>query len=108
MLPQPGTAEWFQELNKRVTFPAKIAFYYDKKYNAVRTSVVDSKAATTENVRWGIVRPSALYFHSKNTAVLQVIECRDDKHYYDIMIELVDVWVEKEAPASETASETSL
>jgi len=113
MQPQlvPGTVEWFKELNTRVKFPAKIAFYYDKKYNVITTRIVESRAVTPATVRWDLIRPSALYFHSRDTAVLQVVECRDDTHYYELVVELSDIWVvkeEKEAPASETASETSL
>ena len=87
-----GDKEWFEGLNKRVTFPERFIFYYNKKENLIGVRVLESKARV-ENARWKDVRPSALSFQNeRHTAVLQVKELDSDREYYNELVRLQKEW----------------
>lgn len=88
-----GSPEWYKQLKEIVTFPAKVAFYYDQKEDVVHGYVVESKARHVDGVRYGFIKPGVSWYHSKdNTALLDVVMINDAEHYYDKVVILRDIW----------------
>lgn len=86
-----GSKEWFAKLNEMVNFPAKFAFYYNKRDNIIQVSKVDSKAKV-ENVRYKDIEPSPLHFHPRETALIKVKKVSSDKEYYEEIVQLQELW----------------
>ncbi|MDX8367890.1 hypothetical protein [Cytobacillus sp. IB215665] len=86
-----GSIDWFYKLNEMVSFPAKFAFYYNKRDNVIQVSKVNSKAMV-ENIRYRDIEPSPLHFHPKETALIKVIEISSDKEYHDEIVQLQEIW----------------
>lgn len=59
-----GSDEWRTELEKRVKFPSKFVLYYGIPAGKIggkavlQVKIVDTKASSTDNVRWGSLEPT--------------------------------------------------
>lgn len=86
-----GSEEWYKELNKRVKFPNKFAFYYNKKDNVIQVSRIGGKASI-DNTRYKDIAPTPLRFHPTETALIQVKYIITDQQYYKELLDLQRIW----------------
>ncbi len=85
-----GDKEWFEKLNERVKFPNVFAFYVSSE-RTINSQVVDTKASSLDNIKYGMIKPPIL-FGGQKTALASVKRCESDQEYYNECMRLKDVW----------------
>ena len=87
-----GSKEWFEKLEERVKFPAKVAFYFDKEDKRVTSRVIDSKAKV-ENTRYTDIKPTALAFQiERNLAIICVRQIQSANDFFQTLLAIQEEW----------------
>lgn len=84
-----GDNEWFEMLNKRVKFPAVIAFYVGNK-KTLSSKVVESKSRNIRGMQYKTLEPP--WFSGEHTALAKVVLCERAEDYYDNSKVIMDAW----------------
>jgi hypothetical protein len=92
-----GDKEWFEELERRVTFPEKFSFFYNHKHNTIHACIIDTKAQLDnikwkDHIKWKDLRPSGYLFVPSGSALITVEEIQSAQQYYDVVEGLKESW----------------
>lgn len=95
-----GDDKWFEMLDKRVKFPAVIAFYVGNK-KTLSSKVVESKSKNIYGMQYKTLEPP--WFSGEHTALAKVVICETAETYYENAKKIMDAWGIEPDAESESA-----